>query len=163
MESRLGESYICSICGEEHEGPVTDRSYTLPDIVWELPEAARSERARYNSDLCQFDGRNFIRCMLEIPFTETTGRFGWGVWAEVDLGTFDRYLELYDEDGSGEPLRSATLANELPAYPGSLGPMSRCSSRALAEGRPLSWIRTTHAASRTIREPESTRRAITRS
>jgi hypothetical protein len=27
----------------------------------------------------------------------------WGAWAEVDWSTFERYLELYDEDGSGEP------------------------------------------------------------
>jgi hypothetical protein len=100
---------------------VTDWAYKLPDDVWALPEAERSEKARFNDDLCQFGDRNFIRCVLEVPFTDAVGNFGWGAWAEVEWPTFERYLELYDEDGSTEPPRTGKLANNLPAYPGSLG------------------------------------------
>lgn len=115
------ERYTCSICGQEHAGLVTDWAYTLPDEVWAIPEAERTEKARFNNDLCQFGDRNFIRCVLEVPFTEDDGYFGWGAWAEVDWPTFERYLELYDLDGSSEPTRTGMLANELPAYPGSIG------------------------------------------
>jgi hypothetical protein len=117
----LNESFICSICEQEHGGLVTDWAYKLPDDVWALPEAERAEKARFNNDLCQFDSRSFIRCVLDVPFTEADGNFGWGAWAEVEWPTFERYLELYDEDGSTEPPRSGKLANALSAYPGSLG------------------------------------------
>ncbi len=100
---------------------MTDWAYKLPDEVWAIPEAERTEKARFNNDLCQFDERNFIRCVLDVSFTEAPGSFGWGAWAEVDWPTFERYLELYDEDGTSEPAYLGTLANALPAYPGSLG------------------------------------------
>ena len=117
----MEDRFICSICGEEHAGLVTDWAYTLPDEVWAIPEAERADKARFNNDLCQFNDRNFIRCVLEVPFTEDAGYFGWGAWAEVDWPTFERYLELYDVDGNSEPTHIGTLANELPAYPGSIG------------------------------------------
>ncbi|MBT2187091.1 DUF2199 domain-containing protein [Sphingobium nicotianae] len=117
----MSDSFICSICGQEHIGLVTDWAYKLPHEVWAIPEAERSEKARFNNDLCQFDERNFIRCVLDMPFAEASGNFGWGVWAEVDWPTFERYLELYDEDGNSEPTHLGKLANALPAYSGSLG------------------------------------------
>ena len=116
----MSDRFTCSICGEEHDGLVTDWAYKLPDEVWEIPESERAEKARFNNDLCQFDERNFIRCVLDMPFTNAPGSFGWGAWAEVDWPTFERYLELYDEDGSSEHAHIGTLANNLPAYPGSL-------------------------------------------
>lgn len=117
----LSESFICSICGQEHGGLVTDWAFKLPDEVWAIPEVDRSEKARFNNDLCQFDNRNFIRCVLDVPLTEGSGSFGWGAWAEVDWSTFERYLKFYDEDGTSEPTRAGKLANALQAYPGSLG------------------------------------------
>jgi hypothetical protein len=117
----MSDGFVCSICGQEHGGLVTDWAYTLPDEVWAIPEAERSAKARFNNDLCQFDERNFIRCVLDVPFTEAAGNFGWGAWAEVDWPTFERYLELYDEDGTFEPPRTGKLANALSAYPDSLG------------------------------------------
>lgn len=120
-EESLSDSFTCSICGQTHGGLVTDWGYTLPDEVWAIPEPERSEKARFNNDLCQFDGRSFIRCVLNVPFAEASGHFGWGAWAEVDGSTFERYLELYDEDGTAEAAHMGKLANALPAYPGSLG------------------------------------------
>ena len=117
----MSESFTCSICGEEHQGLITDWAFTLPDVVWEIPEAERAEKARFNNDLCQFGERYFIRCVLDVPFTDGPGSFGWGAWAEVDWPTFERYLELYDEDGSSEPVRAGALANSLAAYAHSLG------------------------------------------
>ena len=117
----MGDRFTCSICGEGHEGLATDWAYGLPDEVWEMPELERAEKARFNSDLCQLGERYFIRCVLDLPFTHARGSFGWGAWAEVDWPTFERYLELYDKDGTSEPARMGTLANELLAYPRSLG------------------------------------------
>jgi hypothetical protein len=99
-------------------GLPTDWGFTLPDEVWAIPEPERQEHAQYNNDLCKFGERRFIRCVLEIPFTDSEGYFGWGAWAEVEQSVFERYLELYDEDGWGEPQQDGRLANELPCYDG---------------------------------------------
>ena len=61
------------------------------------------------------------RCVLAVPFTEASGEFGWGAWAEVDWSVFKLYLEFWGKDGSSEPVREGTLANSLPAYEHSLG------------------------------------------
>lgn len=117
----MSDHFTCSICGEGHEGLVTDWGYTIPDDVWEIAEAERAEEAHFNNDLCQFGERNFIRCVLDVPFTTQPRTFGWGAWAEVDRSTFVRYLELYDEDGSSEPTHTGTLANGLSPYASSFG------------------------------------------
>jgi hypothetical protein len=113
--------FLCSTCGKLHEGLATDTGYTLPDVVWAIPEGERAEKAKFNADLCLLGERHFIRCVLDIPFTETKGQFGWGAWAEVDRPTFERYLELYDADGTGEPMKDGLLANDLPPYANSVG------------------------------------------
>jgi hypothetical protein len=116
----MGEGYFCSICDEYHAGLLTDWAFKLPDIVWAIPEVERAEQARCTNDLCQFGERYFIRCVLYVPFTDEPGGFGWGAWAEVRWPTFERYLELYDKDGTLEPVHAGRLANHLPAYAASL-------------------------------------------
>ena len=117
----MSEKYTCSICGDGHAGLLTDVAYKLPDAVWSIPEADRGEVARFNDDLCEFGERRFIRCVLEVPLSQSSDRFGWGAWAEVDRSTFDRYLDIFDEDATAEPRRDGVLANALPPYPDSLG------------------------------------------
>lgn len=53
----------------------------------------------------------FIRCLLEIPFTDQPGYYGLGAWAQVEKRDFWKYLEFYDKDGSNEPPILGTLAN----------------------------------------------------
>ena len=117
----MSGSFVCSVCGREHGGLPTDWAYKLPDSVWAIPVAEREERAKFDDDLCRFGDRHFIRCILCLPFADRPGDFGWGIWAEVDQAVFDRYLDLYDQDGSSEPLLSGTIANDLPAYPPTIG------------------------------------------
>jgi len=112
----LAEGFVCSICGMEHAGLLTDWAFSLPDEVWGIPEPERSEVARFNNDLCQWGERYFIRCVLEVPLKDENGFFGWGAWAEVEWNTFERYLELYDEDGWSERAHNGTLANDLSEY-----------------------------------------------
>lgn len=117
----MSAHFVCSTCGRQHEGKATDQAYQLPDDVWDIPEAERADRARFDSDLCQFGERFFIRGLLPIPFVTQPGRFGWGVWVEVSWSTFKRYLELYEHDGSSEPTHRGIMANDLLAYPSSVG------------------------------------------
>jgi len=77
--------------------------------------------AKFNSDLCQFGNRFFIRCLLKLPFNEQPGYYGWGVWVEVAEPDFYRYVELYDKDGSAEPPVLGAIANAMPGYPPTLG------------------------------------------
>jgi hypothetical protein len=114
-------SFVCPHCGKRQEGWPTDRGYTLPDEVWAIPEPERSERAKWSADLCVLGERFFIRCILDVPFTDQPGCFGWGLWAEVASPAFARYVELFDKDGSSEPACPATIANDLPGYDTTLG------------------------------------------
>ena len=134
----MKESYTCSICGTEHAGLATDWAYALPDDVWAIPEMERAEKAKFDSDLCRYGDRHFIRCVLTVPFTQRPGGFGWGAWAEVDWPTFERYLHLYHKDGSSEPTATGLLANSLPAYPQSLGAHVAIQFRTAADRPSLS-------------------------
>jgi len=99
-----------------------DWGFGLPDEVWAIPEDERDAQARYNDDLCQWGDRNFIHCILPVPLKGIDDYFGWGVWVEVEAEVFERYLDLYDADGSAEPPQPGKLANRLAPYPGtSLG------------------------------------------
>lgn len=117
----MSSSFICSTCGETHEGLPTDHGWKLPDDVWAIPEAKRSNEAKFNSDLCQFGERHFIRCVLKLPFKDQPGYYGWGTWVEVAETDFYRYVEIYDKDGSAEPPVSGTIANVFPGYPPTVG------------------------------------------
>ncbi|WP_166213112.1 DUF2199 domain-containing protein [Cognatiluteimonas telluris] len=117
----MTSSFICSTCGETHEGLPTDHGWKLPDDVWAIPANERPDKAKFNSDLCQLGSRFFIRCILKLPFNEQSGYYGWGVWIEVAEPDFYRYVELYDKDGSAEPPVHGTIANSIPGYPPTLG------------------------------------------
>lgn len=114
-------SFICSICGQSHSGAPTDTAYTLPDSVWALPPDEREGRAQWTTDLCSMGDDYFIRCLLEIPFADQPGYYGWGVWAQVEKDDFRKYLEFYDKDGSDELPIPGALANALPTYGTTLG------------------------------------------
>lgn len=117
----MTSSFLCSTCGEAHDGLPTDYGWQLPDDVWAIPASERPERARFNSDLCQFGTRFFIRCVLKLPFNEQPDHYGWGIWVEVAEPAFCRYVELYDKDGSAEPPVLGNVANAMPGYPPTLG------------------------------------------
>lgn len=98
-----------------------DHGWKLPDDVWAIPANEREEKAKFNSDLCQFGNRFFIRCLLKLPFNEQPDYYGWGIWIEVAEPDFYRYVEFYDNDGSAEPPVPGTVANAIPGYPPTLG------------------------------------------
>ncbi|MEA1650173.1 DUF2199 domain-containing protein [Nitrospirillum sp. BR 11164] len=117
----MSEAFVCSVCGQTHEGLPTQWAWKLPDAVWAIPEGDREGAADFTEDVCAYDGRFFIRCVLPIPFTHQADFFGWGVWAEVGRSIFLRYLDLYEADGSGEPPLPGTLANVIDLYAAPLG------------------------------------------
>lgn len=114
-------SFVCSTCGDSHEGMPTDFGWKLPDEVWAVPESERSTRAKFDSDRCQFGERFFIRCILALPFTEQPGYYAWGVWVEIPESDFWRYIELYEKDGRAEPVIAGSIANSVPGYMSTVG------------------------------------------
>jgi hypothetical protein len=118
----MAQAFDCPTCGRRHEALSRDHGFTLPDEVWALSEDERESQARYSDDLCQWGDRFFILCILPVPLIGEDDYFGWGVWAEVEPEVFERYLDLYEEDGRDEPPLPCKLANRLEPYPGtSLG------------------------------------------
>ncbi|WP_454717766.1 DUF2199 domain-containing protein [Caulobacter segnis] len=103
---------------ETQESLSLDWGFELPDEVFALSDEEQAEQVRYNDDLCQWGDRFFIRCILPVPLKGADDYFGWGAWAEVEAEVFERYLELYEEDGREEPPHPAKLANRLAPYPG---------------------------------------------
>jgi hypothetical protein len=110
-------SFVCATCGKTHEGLQRDYAWKLPDVVWSVPAEQRESAAKFTNDLCQYGERYFIRCVLPVPINEGDDAFNWGVWAEVDWPTFERYLAIYDVDAENEPYRVGTVANVVPGYP----------------------------------------------
>lgn len=106
----------CKCCGKELGEFTLDIAYELPDIIWSIPEEKRIEEAKFNSDLCQYKNKNYLRGIAYIPIQGTDTNFGWGFWAEVNDEAFEKYLEVYDIDGSKEAPVEGLLANTPPDY-----------------------------------------------
>ena len=115
-------SFICRTCGQEHAGLPTDWAFKRPDEVHELSYLDEYRRCRLNADLCTLDeARYFLRGLVELPFTEQTDAFRWGIWAEVSHEAHDTYLDGFNSDMSQHPPLSGTLANCIPGYPETIG------------------------------------------
>jgi hypothetical protein len=116
-------TYICSHCGQEHEGLPTDWGYQLPDEVHALNYLDRYTRSRSNRDLCTLDEvRFFFRALLPIRLSEQTEEeyFTWGVWIEVDKSVHDLYLRSWDEDITNFTGLQGRLANDIKVHAGSI-------------------------------------------
>ena len=114
--------FVCSLCGEYHDELMLDLRLTLPDVVFELDEEQRRARAALWDDFCAFEGRHFVRGLLELPIPELGDQFGYGVWVEVGEDDWHRLADLWrDERGADSPPFPGRLANELVPYRGTRG------------------------------------------
>jgi hypothetical protein len=109
----------CDCCGQEKDQIPTDFGYRRPAHYFLVPEAERAQRVKHSDDLCVVDDKLFvIRGVLYVPIVDLPGeQFGWGFWASVSPRSFQRYLDLYDGDGSSEPRFRGLLAVSPPGYP----------------------------------------------
>src|SRR3546814_1534549 len=90
----MESSFNCPTCGTTHEGLPTDHGWQLPDDVWAIPEPERSNKATFTSDLCQLGDRFFIRCLLELPFNEQSGYYGWGIRSEEHTSELQSLMRI---------------------------------------------------------------------
>lgn len=120
----MEEGFICSNCGEFHEGFPLDYGHRFPDYYFEVPPEERVERIEADDDLCVVDDEFFfIRGCLEIPIIGEDDHFIWGVWCSLSRKSYDRVLELWDaENVENEPPFFGWLNSFLPKeiYPNTL-------------------------------------------
>jgi hypothetical protein len=114
--------WVCSVCGEEHEGRLRDIRLGLPEAVFVLGEAERGERAEVEDDWCRLldrsgETRHFVRGLVHLPVRDEPDEFRFGVWVEVTRADFERLEELWhDPDGSESGPVFGALANQLAPY-----------------------------------------------
>ena len=120
----MEEGFVCSSCGEFHEGIPLDYGHQFPDYYFEVPPAERDERIQVDDDLCIVDDEFFfIRGCIEIPIIEEDNYFVWGVWCSLSRKSFERVMELWDaENVENEPPFFGWLNSFLPKdiYPNTL-------------------------------------------
>ena len=113
-------SFVCSICGETHEG-LPAWTYGRPDH-WLGLSLEQRDQGVCNDDLCRApDGHYFIRTVLELPLIDgPEPTFELGVWGSLSAANFDRYVDTFDHDDQSKlGLMFSYLSNEVRGFPGS--------------------------------------------
>jgi hypothetical protein len=111
----------CGCCGKDLGEFAFDKSYQMPDEIWDLDDDEFEERVKIDSDLGRLDDRYFIRGVAFFPVQLTDKKFGWGIWAEVTKEKFFEYVENFDHDNTASKPFKGKVANRLPQYQESLG------------------------------------------
>jgi hypothetical protein len=98
MESRF--SFICTDCGERHEGSPS-LSFSAPFYWDEENAAADPDGSQLSTDFCSIGNRDFfIRCVLEIPIIGADEPFTWGIWISQSKTNFEKYVETFHSSPS---------------------------------------------------------------
>jgi hypothetical protein len=95
----------------------------MPAFMFDAPAAwdpevhGRSERSALSSDQCVIEDEQwYLRGLLAIPVQDAEDVV-FGVWLSVSEGTFERAIELWDDDRRRrEPPYPGWLANTIPGY-----------------------------------------------
>lgn len=106
------------------ESPPTGFIWQVPDEVWALDEKSRKKRFLQfdpSDECCSIDDRWFLRGDLELPYTDRSGAWKWGVWCQVDQAVIEKSAELEEVDGCNEPRMFGKLACTVPRHPETLG------------------------------------------
>jgi len=112
----MPDEVTCSTCGKVHSLGDSERVFGLPDEIFALSKAERSERCHINTDLCALDQeRFFVRGLLPLPVKGRAQAYRVGIWAEVSADVYRRIHALWSDPAqSDEPRPPGTLANHLP-------------------------------------------------
>ena len=118
----------CPKCGEDHDISRMDIRFERPDALRAIPREERGDRVLDGDDACIIRDaadtarRYFLRVALPVPIRGEEDPFCWGIWVEVSAESYRRTDALWDApEQTAEPPFPATLANEIPEFPGSLG------------------------------------------
>lgn len=119
-------SFVCSICGQQHEG-LQAIAYFKPQYWLELSPEEQA-LGKIDSDLCASgDGHFFVRAVLEIPIVDgPISTLEFGPWSSLSEPNFWRYVETYnDPDQSKIGDMFGWLSNEVRGFSGSLNVSGR--------------------------------------
>jgi hypothetical protein len=110
--------YLCSVCGQNHDGVPLSWGPNAPDMWAALPPEGREERGEVGSDQCVIDEKHFfIRGRIEIPVLDTGELFAWLVWAEVSARNFLSMFDMWTVEGRETTAPyEGRLANNLTLY-----------------------------------------------
>ena len=100
-------SYTCACCGKVYKGSPSF-AYKKPSYYFDVPEEERDERVTISDDLCHIRGKDgeadiyAIRGTLDIPIMGVKEPLCWGVWVTQSRQSFEKYVETFKTDQSGE-------------------------------------------------------------
>jgi hypothetical protein len=123
-------SWFCAQCGKSHDG-LPALAYSAPAVWAWATEEERNRDFRLTTDFCYWKGEHFfIRCALEIPYTDRPGTFDFGVWSTLSNDNMSRYVSTY---GSTKQSHLGQMfgwfSNQLPDYPDTLNLKCQVSPR----------------------------------
>lgn len=99
----------------------TDFGWQLPDDVWALGPEIRQACLEWSTDVCQNEGRWYLRGILGLPFKFMEGRWGWGCWAEVTEEAVQTLWQIDRASDAMLPPAPGVLACDIPCYPHAKG------------------------------------------
>jgi hypothetical protein len=134
--------------------------------AWDPEAHAASERSALSSDQCVIEEEQwFLRGLLTVPVAGSEAPseddLVFGVWLSVSEGTFDRAVELWeDERRVRDPAYPGWLANDLPGFPATVGVLARLKTMPVGK-RPLVQLNAedTHPLAAAVRDGVSPERA----
>ena len=117
MWKNEGMDFLCGVCGERHELPLS-YSVKAPMALAGIAAEELEQRVAWTPDQCVVDGRDFyLRGRIAVPVDGLEEPFIWGVWAEVSPMNFMRTNELWEvEERVLEPAFPGWLQTEIPLY-----------------------------------------------
>ncbi len=147
-------TFICSRCGEVHEGPPLAYGADYPEAWAEVPEAQRRRRVVMSEEQCIIDRQDFyVRARLVIPVVDGPEAFEWGVWVSLGQKSFLRAAELWSTTGrEQEPPYAAWLQTALPGYPPTVGLKGWLQTRPVGERPTFALEPTDHPLAREQRD-----------
>ncbi|RVW09551.1 DUF2199 domain-containing protein [Prescottella agglutinans] len=114
MPTDLG--FLCSHCGQEHDGLPFSYGYLAP-VYWS--EGLDGASGNVLGDEQCVIGREhfFVRARLILPLADAVEDFEWGVWVSLSQTNFARMTELWTSpERIQEPPYFGWLSTELPTY-----------------------------------------------
>lgn len=108
-------TYVCSGCGQSHEGLPLVWGPDLPIDATEVPQVERRRRVRADADGCVLDRtRFFVRGCLDLPILHEPQVFQWLVWVEVSRSAYGTMRSRWRQlRGRPFPETSGALAVSL--------------------------------------------------
>lgn len=108
-------SFICSVCGKEHDGELPALAFLEPDYWHWLPQDQKNKGSITADDCVTPDGHFFIRCSLEIPIKERPNQpVSFGVWSTLSEQNYQRYADaFFDEHQSKLGKMFGWFSNEI--------------------------------------------------